>query len=476
MTGSDLALILPLIVLAATSIALLFVASFGRSHKAAFATTILGMVGALVSVSAQESHGVYGAAWLFVVDDYTRFYTVLVLLSAIVVTVISYGVVQRRAPRRVEYYALLAMSTLGSVTLVSASHIASLFLGLELLSVSLYGMIAYPRSGDPKALEAAAKYLILAGASSGFLLFGGALVYAEFGSLDLNWMVEALAGEPASPLALAGFAMMLVGVSFKLGLVPFHLWTPDVYEGAWAPVAAYVSTCSKAAVIALAFRYLAPLAVEVNPGMLLGVSAIAVASMVGGNLYALMQRDLRRVLGYSSVAHMGYALVAFIAVRGSSSVALAFYLTGYCITMLAAFAILSVLADPGTGYRGLARSRPWLAGALAVVLLSLAGMPLTAGFLGKFYLVTVGVSAGLWSLLVALVVANLMGLFVYLRILTAMFDEAEEGAEEIRTPVAIGVLVSVLIALLVWLGTYPTPVLELLESTVGNAIRRLWIM
>ncbi|HJN18957.1 MAG TPA: proton-conducting transporter membrane subunit, partial [Armatimonadota bacterium] len=255
----------------------------------------------------------------------------------------------------------------------------------------------------------------------------------------------------------------------------FHLWAPDVYEGAWAPVAAYVATCSKAAVLGVVFRYLGPLAVEMNPGMLLGVSAVAVASMIGGNLYALMQRDLRRVLGYSSVAHMGYALVAFIAGGSWGSVALAFYLTGYCITVLAAFAILSVLPDPGGGYRGLARSRPWLAGALAMLLLSLAGMPLTAGFLGKFYLATVGVRAGLWSLLVAMVVANLMGLFVYLRILTALFDEADAGAEEARPSVTIGVLVAVLIALLVWLGTYPAPVLRLLERAVGFGAGWLWI-
>jgi NADH-quinone oxidoreductase subunit N len=341
-------------------------------------------------------------------------------------------------------------------------------------------MIAYPRT-DRRALEAGVKYLILAAASSAFLLFGMALVYAELGTMEFGRMAAVLTSRVNldQRLLLAGLAMMVTGIGFKLAVVPFHMWTPDVYEGAPAPVTAFVATASKGAMFALLLRYFIETGAYAYRPILLAFGAIAITSMIAGNLLALMQDNVKRILAYSSIAHLGYLLVAFLAGGAWAVEAAAFYLVAYFVTTLGAFGVVTVLsdrrrdADALADYRGLFWSRPWLAVIFTAMLLSLAGIPLTAGFVGKFYVLAAGVGSALWTLVVVLVVGSAIGLYYYLRIVVVMFAPATPGPKETPAlapvfPVAGRVVLAVLTLLLAWFGVYPAPLMRLIQATVAH--------
>ena len=467
----------PFIILAATAVAQMLLVAFRRSHRATFGLGLVGMGATLAALTAVRPVPPGYATGQLALDGTAVFFAVLVILATVVVMVLSYHELSGRLAQPEEYYILLSLAVLGGVVLVAANHFATFFLGLELLSVSLYALIAYPRSRDKLALEAGMKYLVLAGASSGFILLGMAFVYAELGSLDLSVLSHALQDLSPTVVSVAGATLMVVGISFKLGLVPFHFWTPDVYEGAPAPIAAFLATASKGAVLALLMRHFAPTEPHGSRALMAGVSVLAIGSMVGGNLLALLQDNVRRTLGGSSIAHMGYAMVALVAGGRLAAVALPFYVLAYFVTMLGAFGVVSLLsgdkrrADRIEDYRGLARTRPWLAAAMTAMLLSLAGMPLTAGFIGKFYVAASGAAAALWPLLGALAVGSVIGLFYYLRIVIAIFSSAEEGSEaepaplaDRPVPLAGGVLLSVLTLLVIWLGVYPAPILRVIEA------------
>ena len=359
-----------------------------------------------------------------------------------------------------------------AAVLVASAHFASFFLGLELLSVALYGLIAYTRD-NARSVEAGIKYLVLAAFSAAFLLLGMAFVYGSRGTLAFAPTMAA-AGAPDA-LLLGGLALIIVGIGFKLAVVPFHWWTPDVYQGAPAPVAGFIATVSKGAVFALLLRYFAPLAPAREPAVVAIFGGIAVASMLVGNLLALRQRSLKRLLGYSSIAHMGYLLVAFLAGGRWAVPAVAFYLTAYFITTLAAFGVIAQLSTPEreaddlADYAGLAWRRPGLAAVLIAALFSLTGIPLTAGFMGKFYLLSAGVSAGLWVPVLALVLGSGIGLYYYLRVIIAICREPEGASRTAaRGPVVGGLALAGLGLLLIWLGVYPGPLVELVQRIAGR--------
>src|SRR5690606_35499075 len=266
---------------------------------------------------------------------------------------------------------------------------------------------------------------------SAFLLFGIALVYAETGTLGFAALAAA-AGSAPGLYCLSGVALLLAGIGFKLSVVPFHMWAPDVYEGAPAPVTAFLAVVSKCAVFALLLRYSLSAGAFGFTGLVAILSAIAVLSMLAGNLLALLQDNVKRILAYSSIAHLGYALVAFLAGGALAVEAVSIYLAMYAITTLGAFAVVAALSRSGAerdadrleDYAGLFWMRPWLAAAFAAMLLSLAGIPLTLGFIGKFYAVASGVSASLWIPVGALVVGSVISLYYYLRIIVAMLRTA----------------------------------------------------
>jgi NADH-quinone oxidoreductase subunit N len=368
---------------------------------------------------------------------------------------------------------LLLLAVLGACVLVISKHFASIFLGLEILSVALYGMIAYLRRRE-RSDEAGLKYLILAAFSSAFLLLGMALIYFTTGTMEFNQLSEYFLEASELPLVLlAGVGLMIVGIGFKLGIVPFHMWTPDVYEGAPAPVTAFIATVSKGGIIIVLVRFFNSINGFSYPQLVTIFTIISIASMFAGNFLALRQDNVKRVLAYSSIAHLGYLLVAFLSGNKFGVEAVSFYLVAYFITSVGAFGIVAVLSDEDRDaermedYKGLFWIRPWMAAAFTAMLLSLAGIPLTAGFIGKFYLLASGVDTQLWLLVVVLIVNSVIGLYYYIRIIALMFDSSASVARERLHPtVYLGSLVTIFILsiLLVWLGIFPQGVISVIRN------------
>jgi NADH-quinone oxidoreductase subunit N len=413
---------------------------------------------------------------LLTIDHYALFYTGLILTATIACAVFAYGYFEGCDGHRDELYILLLVATLGSSVLVAASHFVSFFLGLELLSIALYGMISYLYQ-QPLPIEAGVKYLVLAAASSAFLLFGMALLYAALGTMEFSTLAAKLAtGDFERWLVLPGLAFIVTGFGFKLALVPFHLWTPDVYQGAPAPVTAYIATVSKGAMFALLLRFFHSFgARELLPPVSLIFSIIAIASMFTGNILALMQTNVKRVLAYSSIAHLGYVLVAFQMSGPLGPQAVTFYLVAYFVTILGAFGVITVLstgqreAADIEDYRGLFWRRPALAAVFTAMLLSLAGIPVTAGFLGKFYIIAAGASATSWALIVILVITSAIGLFYYLRIVVIMYAQPAEGRlPDAPLAPASSLTLGILTVLLVWFGVLPGALLDVIRKVLAD--------
>ena len=393
MNQADFAVLLPLAVIGATSVIVMMVVAFYRDHAVTVALTLEGLLISFLTLFAMMPRLPRQVTPLLLLDRYAFFFAGLFFIACFFVVVLAYSYLKDRPGRHDELYILLLMATLGSAVLAASSHLASFFLGLELLSISLYSLIAYQRSDEP-GNEAGIKYLILAAVSSSFLLFGMALIYAQTGTMQFSQIAAAppSSSSPASSLLfLAGMALIITGVGFKLALVPFHMWTPDVYEGAPAPVGAFIATISKGAVFAVLLRFFSQINLHNFPAIGIIFTAIAIASMLTGNLLALAQTNVKRILAYSSIAHLGYALVAFLAAAGDIT-AVSYYFAAYFVTILGAFGIISVLSSPERDadeldeYTGLAWRRPWIAGMFTLVLLSLAGIPLMRAFQASFLL------------------------------------------------------------------------------------------
>jgi NADH-quinone oxidoreductase subunit N len=407
----------------------------------------------------------------------------LIFAASIAVLLLSYGYLAARSEPPGEFYLLILVATLGAAALVASDHFASFFLGLETLSISLLGLIAYPRDHG-KPLEAGVKYLILAGLSSAFLLFGMALIYARLGSMEFARIAALLTANDTPPdlYWLTGLALIFTGIGFKLSLVPFHMWAPDVYEGAPAPVAAFVAVVSKGAMFALLLRYFVTANADDFGPVLVMIETVAIASIVVGNLLALLQNNIKRILAYSSIAHLGYLLVAFLASGALRIDAVTYYLVAYMVMTVGAFGIITVLSTSNAtaeiedldAYRGLIWRRPWLGGAFAAMLLSLAGIPLTMGFIGKFYAITGGVSAAKWPAVIALIVGSVIGLFYYLRVIVAICTPAPEAATAYAgaVPMVGGATLAVLTLMLFVLGVYPTPLVHLIQVTAAQIAAR----
>ncbi len=470
----------PVVFLGVTPLVLMLVISFRRRHGLVAVLSLVGLgltLAALPSVTGSAGPPV---APLLVIDAYSLFFIGLFAVATMVVVVLSYAYLERTPENREEFYLLLTLATFGCAVLTASNHFVSFFLGLEILSVSLYGLVAYFRT-TRVALESGVKYLILAAASAAFLLFGMALIYADLGTMDFTAMTAVVAGKGREPslLLLGGFAMLVIGAGFKLAVVPFHMWAPDVYQGAPTPVTAYLTTVSKGAIVAWLLRYGHYGGLLDYDSVVTVLAIIAVASMFLGNLLALMQENIKRLLAYSSIAHLGYLLVAVIAASREGSHAVTFYLVAYFITSLGVFGIITALsdeikeADEVSDYRGLFWRRPWVSGALSLMLFSLAGIPLTAGFVGKFYVLTAGVLSGLWTLVILLVVSSVIGLYYYLRIIITLYlppsdDSTSPLSTSRRFSLPEGFVLAGLTILLVWFGVYPAPLLGFIRAAIGS--------
>lgn len=465
----------PMLVLAAGITGLLLLISAVRNHAAVAQLTTLGFL--LAAAATQLSAGSVAVTPLLVVDDWARAVQVLVLLAGAATTLLAYGYLERIREPREEWYVLLLIASLGALVLAGARHAASLVLGIELLAVSLFGMIAQQRE-QRHALEAGFKYLVLSGASSATLLLGLALAYAATGSLQLDRMLAATPLGPDRMVAAIGAALVFAGVGFKLSLVPFHQWTPDVYQGAPAPVTGFLATVSKGALVAALARWFAASPPPVALAELL--TLVAVASMLLGNLLALLADNFKRLLAYSSIAHFGYLMVPLLAGGATGAEALLYYLVAYFVMTLACFGGIALLsaahADGETEHlhdlRGLFWRRPYVTSVLTPMLLALAGVPLTAGFLAKFYALAAGVKVRAWLLVAALVLGSAIGLYYYLRAVIVMFlphpvTEFDRVTIGERT-VTAGAALAVLLVALFWFGVLPADLLDGIATAAAS--------
>jgi len=297
MTIMDFIALLPLIVIMATALGLMLVIAFYRSHVIAALLTIAGIAISLYALGTAYGIAPRRVTALLIIDRYSIFYTGLVLAASLAVALLSYGYLKKHSGDHEEFYLLLLMAVLGAAVVIASSHFASFFLGLEILSVSLYALIAYVKTSD-RGTEAGIKYLVLAAVSASFLLFGIALIYAHLGTLSFDGIAAGKA-DMGNLFYLIGTILMIVGIGFKLALVPFHMWTSDVYEGAPAPVTAFVATVSKGALFAFLLRYFSIAGVTSQKELFMTFSLIAAASMLFGNVLALMQDNVKRILAYS---------------------------------------------------------------------------------------------------------------------------------------------------------------------------------
>jgi NADH-quinone oxidoreductase subunit N len=475
MNYAEAMVLLPLVIIAISAVVTMLVISVYRDHRLTATLCISGLAIAICSLPAVSSFLPQQVTALLVLDKYAFFLMGLLFSATIAIAFFAYGYLEKKALVKEEFYLLLLLAVLGAAILVASSHFVSFFLGLETLSVSLYALLGYQRSNE-RGIEAAVKYLVLAAVSSAFLIFGMALLYAELGTMEFS-RLAALSLDAGSHniVLLSGTVLIITAMGFKLALVPFHMWTPDVYEGAPAPVTAFVATVSKGAVFGLMLRYFNSAEIPLNSSLFTVFSVIAVASMFTGNFLALSQDNVKRILAYSSIAHLGYLLVAFLASGELVMTAVMFYLVAYFVTLLGAFGVVIVLssangdADTLSHFRSLAWDRPWIAGVFTAFILSLAGIPLTAGFIGKFYLLSAGVSSSLWLLVIMLAISSAIGLFYYLRIVQVMFQppagEAGDNALIVTHLAPAGIiLLAILLSSLLWLGVYPGPLIEVIRQ------------
>jgi NADH-quinone oxidoreductase subunit N len=471
MTITDILSLSPLIIIAIAPVVIMLVISVIRNYDVVYGFSILALLSAIASIFLIIPVIPHLIEPLFIVDIYSLFFLGIIIFSALLVTLISYNYLKQLDGVREEYYIVLFTSTLGASLLAVANQFIIFFLGIETLSISLYILIAFQRS-KATSIEAGIKYLILASVSSAFLLFGMALIYTASGTMQFNGIVLALSkNSQLSPLIISGFAMMMVGIGFKLALVPFHMWTPDVYQGAPSPVTAYIATVSKGAVMAVLIRFFFITRGFENNYLFIVISGFAILSMFTGNLLALRQNNIKRLLAYSSIANMGYLLIILLTGTNKGIQASIFYMISYFITTIGAFGVITLLstckneAEKIEDYRGLFWKKPWVAIVFTLSLLSLAGIPLTAGFIAKFYVVFEGMKTGLLVLVFSLIINSVIGLYYYLRVITMMFSASDETI--LPALPLIGNITLLLIALsILILGIYPGWLIDIIMKFV----------
>jgi NADH-quinone oxidoreductase subunit N len=376
-----------------------------------------------------------------------------------------------------EYYGLILFSASGMMLLASANDLIVVFLAIEVMSLSLYVMAGIFKTRRTSS-EASMKYFLLGAFASSFLLYGIALIYGATGSTNFERIATAVAGQPRSTMFLLGMGLLLVGFGFKISAVPFHMWAPDVYEGAPTSVAALIATGSKAAAFAALIRLLGGALRTAQPDVSAILWVLAVLSMTLGNVVALVQSNLKRMLAYSSIAHVGYMLVGLVAGDGGGAGAVLFYLLAYVFTTAGAFGAI-LLCERGGGeavevgdYAGLARRHPLLAGALSLFLLSLIGIPPLAGFFAKFSVFGSAVRAGYVWLAVIAVLNSAVAAYYYLRVIVYMYMREAEGESAAYAPsFAGGLALAIALVGIVLLGVMPAPFVDLAQAAIFPLFR-----
>jgi len=476
----DLRVIGPILALAVTALALLVLDVLPpRERKDHLA--LVGLAGVVVSlVMTLRLWGTDARAFggMALLDGYALFFDLVIGYSTGLVLLLSLDYVRRRSIETGEFYILVLFSAVGMMLMASAGNLIMVFLGLETMSISLYVLAGFFRD-RLEAGEASMKYFLLGAFATGFFLYGIALIFGATGSTDLDKIANALsAGAGRDPMLLAGVGLLLVGFGFKISSVPFQLWTPDVYEGAPTSITVLIATGSKTAAFAALLRVLlsSVRAAQIDWTMLVWV--LAALTMTFGNIVAIVQQNLKRMLAYSSIAHVGYMLIGVVAGGALGSGSVLFYLLVYTFTTAGAFGVILLLERDGReavrleDFGGLASSHPLMALTLSVFLLSLIGIPPTAGFVGKFYLFASAVRAGYIWLAVIGVLNSAVAAYYYLRLIVYMYMREPEGAPTVMLPSVAGCL-ALVVALwgVVQLGVMPAPLFDLAQSAVAPLLR-----
>lgn len=473
--SQDLLTILPLLLIAGWSIVVLVVDLWvpkDQKHVTAW-LTLVGIVGTLVATAVMGNPDAQAFGGMVVVDGLAYSLNLIFLVTAAGGTLLAMGAFPRLGITRGEYYTLLLLSLLGMMLMSYANDLIMVFIAIELLSIPLYVLagILRPRS---ESEEAAMKYFLLGAFSSGFLLYGIALIYGASGSTNIDAVFAADAG---TPLFLVGMGLMLVGLGFKVAAAPFHMWTPDVYQGAPTVVTAYMSIGAKAGGFAALLRVFFTAFEGSGAEWAPAIAVVAAITMIIGNSVALMQTNIKRMLAYSAIAHAGYILMAVAAggtprVADFAATAAVIYLAAYAFTNLGAWGVVAALeTQPGEknqidDFAGLGQQRPGMALAMALFMLSLTGIPPTIGFIGKFYVFQATLDAGLVWLAVVGVVTSVISAFYYLRIIIVMWMQPGEATIPANAPIAATVLVAGVVVLV--LGLLPNPLFNFAQTAIAG--------
>lgn len=470
--------LIPVLILAGGGTIIFCAGAFGRALPqgllfalALLAAAAAGLAALLVTPGSPTSEGMLD------LGDYARFFTCLFMAITMLTTLFLRQYARARGFEGDELYGLLLFAALGMVLVAGALNWVIFFLGLELLSLALYVLIAV-RKGEAGGNEAGLKYFIMSAVASAFLTFGLALLYAMSGTLEVaGSLAAALAYPEHLPVLLLALSLILVGIGFKTSLVPFHLWTPDVYQGAPAPVTAFLSTGSKVALFAALLRFSRLAAEPLWDYCLPGLWLLALLTMAVGNLTALYQTRVKRLLAYSSIGQMGYLFMTLLAVRQGGLPALIFYLAVYAVMDLGAFGLIGSLSpaekasdlDELEDYQGLGYSQPWRAALLAVCLVSLAGLPPTAGFMGKLALFRAVLRADYVVLAVIGILTVIISLYYYFKVVVAMYlAPAGPGAPIPAADPAVRLAGAVILGLLLWWGLAPAALFDLVERIAAT--------
>jgi len=469
--------ILPEIVLAVFGMIIMLLDPLLDERRSQRISGSVALVSSLVAIAAtlyQSRYPGFGFWNMVHVDTFSVFFHFLITTVTAVVILTSYEYMEVQQIRAGEYYGLILFGAMGMCLMSSAVELVLIFIALEISSISTYILVGFRRRAAISS-EASVKYFLLGSFATAFFLYGVALIFGATGSTSITVIGDTFRSGAIPMLAYAGVALMFVGLGFKVAAAPFHIWTPDVYEGAPAPVVGFMSTAPKAAVFAVLLRIM----FEADaPGRLWLIWITAAISMTLGNLGALVQDNVKRLLAYSSIAHAGYLLVAFAALPDNGIPAAMFYAASYAAMNVGAFAVVSHFASAGEryvtleDYAGLGRRSPLLAAALTIFLLSLIGIPITGGFFAKFYVFSAALQANLVGLVIIGVLNSAVGAYYYLRVIVAMYmREPREEVPVSPVPFGLGAALVVSVLTTIYLGVLPGQVLEYASRSASQLLR-----
>jgi NADH-quinone oxidoreductase subunit N len=435
---------------------------------------LIGSVGALAATLYQAQFPGLGFWNMVQVDSFSVFFHFLVAAVTAIVILSSFEYMQVQEIRAGEYYALLLFGAVGMSLMSSAVELVLIFIALEISSISTYILAGFRRRAATSS-ESSVKYFLLGSFATAFFLYGVAMMFGATGSTNIEDIAAALRTQQPPVLAYVAVALMFVGLGFKVAAAPFHIWTPDVYEGAPAPVVGFMSTAPKAAVFAVLLRIMFEIH---SPGRIWLIWVVAALSMTLGNIGALVQDNIKRLLAYSSIAHAGYLLVAFAAMPDNGIPAVMFYTACYAAMNVGAFAVISHFASTGEryvtleDYSGLGRRSPLLAATLTIFLLSLIGIPVTGGFFAKFYVFSAALQANLTGLVIVGVLNSAIAAYYYLRIMVFMYmREPRSDAPIAPVSAGLGLALAISVIATIYLGVLPGRVLDYASRSVAELVQ-----